>query len=254
MNKQEYQYNFSAQHADTMYNQQQRRQKAGKTLAVLKDSLGDLNGLSLLDIGCSTGIMTALYGPAFGRVTGIDIDEPAVNFAIKNNTEQNIEYHVRDAMNTGFASESFDVITCSHIYEHVPNARKMMDEIFRLLRPGGACYFVAGNRLNLIEGHYKLPFLSIMPKRVAHLYLRLLSRGAHYYETHLTLWSLRELVKDFEILDYTRKIIADPEKFSATELVTPNSLTQKIGLWVVKWFYFLVPNYVWVLVKKVERE
>jgi SAM-dependent methyltransferase len=37
---------------------------------------------------------------------------------------------------------SFDVVICSHVLEHVPEDRRAMAEVFRVLRPGGAAYFM----------------------------------------------------------------------------------------------------------------
>lgn len=34
--------------------------------------------------------------------------------------------------------ESFDLIFCNHVLEHIPDDRKAMDELFRVLRPGGS--------------------------------------------------------------------------------------------------------------------
>ncbi len=52
----------------------------------------------------------------------------------------------------------FDVVTCTHIYEHVPDAQRMMDEIYRVLGTGRRlCYFAAENRIRLWDGHYDLP-------------------------------------------------------------------------------------------------
>ena len=51
-----YQYNYSAI-ADDLYNLNFRQNKAKKTISILVDYLSDTNHLSLLDIGCSTGIM-----------------------------------------------------------------------------------------------------------------------------------------------------------------------------------------------------
>jgi len=124
-------------------------------------------------------------------------------------------------MNTGFDNESFDLVICAQVYEHVPDSKQLLAEIKRLLKPNGICYFAAGNRLNLIEGHYKLPFLSVIPKPLAHVYLLILGRGKYYYENHLTYWRLKRLVLQFEfdVVDYTAKVIYEPEKYSATEIV-----------------------------------
>ncbi len=249
----EYQYGFSEEHPDEMYDIEKRTRKGNKTLAVMLDYLSsegkDPAELSLLDIGCSTGFMTRLYGQSFGEVVGIDIDEGAVRYAQKNNSGVNIRYLVSDSMDTGFDDESFDVISCTHIYEHVPDSERLLSEIYRLLKTGGICYFAAGNRLVLIEGHYGLPLLSVVPKPLAHLYLKILRRGTYYYENHLTYRGLKRLVSSFEINDYTLKVIEDPERYHAQDMIRPGSVKQKIVLGLLKVAYFVSPTYIWVLKK-----
>jgi 2-polyprenyl-3-methyl-5-hydroxy-6-metoxy-1,4-benzoquinol methylase len=245
-----YQYGFSERYSGAMYDEARRTQKGNKMLAIVGEVCGALASKSLLDIGCSTGIMSRLYGESFGRVIGIDIDAPAVDHARQTNASSHVAFLVKSADDTGFDSESFDVVSCTHIYEHVPDAGKMMSEIHRLLRPGGICYFTAGNRLHLIEPHYRLPLLSVIPKPLAHIYLRLLGKGDRYYENHLSLWGLKKLVSRFEVTDYTRKIIQDPVKYFATEMIAPNSLKQKLVLRVLNTAYFLSPTYVWILRKE----
>lgn len=248
-----YQHGFSEAHPEEMYNVGKRSQKGNKALAVLLEHLEgegrDPAGLKVLDIGCSTGFMTRLYGLNFGEVVGIDIDGGAVRYAKRHNSMENIRYFVSDSMNINFEDESFDVVSCTHIYEHVPDSKRLISEIYRVLKKGGICYFAAGNRLNLIEGHYRLPFLSVIPKPLAHLYLRILRRGDYYYENHLTYWGLKRLVFPFQIHDYTLKIIENPEKYYATDMVWPNSFKQKIALLILKAAYFISPTYIWVLKK-----
>jgi len=248
--KYKYQNDFSTKHPNSSLHEiGVRRQKAMKTISVLEDYLTDLGSLSALDIGCSKGLMTSIYADSFEKVTAIDIDKPALAFAIQNNSHTNLAYYHRDAMDTRFEDESFDVIICTHVYEHVPDSRKLMAEIHRLLKVGGVCYFAAGNRLVFLEGHYKLPLLSVVPKYVAHLYLRLFKKGTFYYEKHLTVWSLKKLVSEFKVIDYTQKILMDPQKFHATEMLKPGSLRQKLGLWLLRMAYWLSPSYVWLLQK-----
>jgi len=233
-----------------MYSNTGRLQKANKTLSILRDYFGDLKNINALDIGCSTGIMSNFYSPHFKTLTGVDIDAPAVEFARKNRVSDNAEFIVGDAMNTGLQANHFDLVFCSHIYEHVPDAFKLMEEINRVLKPGGICYFVAGNRLIWLEGHYKLPLLSVVPKFIAHKYLKVLGKGDFYYETHYTYWTLKRLVSKFEVLDYTLRTISEPEKFYATEMIAPGSFSQKIYLFILSIAYWLSPTYIWLLKKK----
>ena len=40
-------------------------------------------------------------------------------------------------MKLSFKENSFDIVICTHVYEHVPNSKKLFDEIYRVLKPGG---------------------------------------------------------------------------------------------------------------------
>ncbi len=247
-----YQDGYCERFAEYQFDEARQKQKAMKTLSVLEDFCGgpgSLEKLTLLDMGCSAGLMTRLYSKKFNRTVGIDIDSPAVEYAAANYSSEKLEFLVRDAMNTGLESESFDVATCTHIYEHVPDYTKLMAEIHRVLKKGGICYFAAQNRLSLIEPHYFLPLLSVVPKPVAHVYFRLFGKGDFYYENLLTLGQLRNLVAGFECHDYTIKIMDDPVKYYATELLAPGSLKQRLALAFVRTAYFLCPTYIWILKK-----
>jgi len=61
-----------------MHDEHARRQKARKIIRVLHHYLGrdDLNGLSALDIGCSTGIIASELAADGATATGVDIDVP----------------------------------------------------------------------------------------------------------------------------------------------------------------------------------
>lgn len=246
-----YQHNFSRMVDGAMYDRQTREKKAITILAVLQDFFQNSNtsSLTLLDIGTSTGIIDNFLADHFGQITGIDIDEEAVEYANKSFQKNNLYFKTADAMNLNFADSSFDVVLCTHIYEHVPNAQIMIKEIFRALKPGGVCYFAAGNRLSLMEPHYRLPFLSIVPRPLAHIYMKVTGKGDHYHEKHLALPGLHKLVSDFTMHDYTKKIIDDPSRFKADYMLKPASTKHKIAKFIINNAYWLCPTYIWILQK-----
>ena len=245
-----YQENFSLQHPEIYFNSDGRAPKAEKMLCILRDALGpDLQQLHALDIGCSTGAMCQVLADHFGEVTGIDIDRPAIEYANRTHGSDRLRFLIGDAMQTGLDSDSIDVVVCAHVYEHVPDPVRMMAEIHRVLRRGGVCYFAAENRFVWREGDYRLPLLSVMPKWLAHHYIRLAGKADHYYETLLTYWQLKRLTAAFKREDYTRRVVAEPDTFAATDMVPPGSWRQRIALALIDHAYWLFPNYLWVLRK-----
>ena len=227
-----------------------RFQKFKKMLGVIKDFYPDTKSLNCLDIGCSNGIITSFLRDHFSRVIGIDIDEEAIRYARAHHSSSQVQFLVGDSMVLPFPNSTIDVVICNHIYEHVPDARMMIEEIYRVLKENGFCYLAAANKYMIIEGHYHLPFLSWLPKFLAHLYLRVSRKGNVYYEKHLSLRGLRKMVWKFAIRDYTLSIIHDPEKFSATDLFNPSTISYRLIRWLAPYLYPLIPTYIWILTKK----
>ena len=88
----------------------------------------------------------------------------------------------------------------------------MMNEIHRVLKMGGVCYFAAGNRLMYNEPHHNLPLLSVLPRPLAHIYIRMAGKANFYYEKHLSYWGLKQLVQQFKRVDYTVAVTIESEK------------------------------------------
>jgi ubiquinone/menaquinone biosynthesis C-methylase UbiE len=252
----DYQRDFSELHPKTVFDELGRLQKARKTVAVILDALRQA-GINpretrLLDIGCSTGILTRHYAEFFGKVVGVDIDDGAVEWARQNRAAYNVSYKVGDSMELPFLTGDFELVTCTHIYEHVPDSQRMLDEIHRVLRPGGMCFFAAENRLRVWDGHYNLPFVTVLPRPLANLYVRVTGRGQRRYETHRTLWGLKRLVRAFEVTDYTRAVVRDPKRFEATDMIWPGSPKQKAANVILTVAYWASPTYLWILRKPEE--
>ena len=154
-----YQRDFSKQFPIVL-NASERRQKARKIIRILQESLQQsLSNLRCLEIGSSGGGMSVVFGEEFGFVAAGDIDLPAVELANKVNQSPNLnlQYAAIDAMALPFPENLFDVVICSHVYEHVPDAKRLMAEIERALAPGGICYFgcaLLSRKVSPFEGQF----------------------------------------------------------------------------------------------------
>ena len=98
-------------------------------------------GARLLDVGFGSGAFLDLALSAGWWVAGADPDAKAVEAARKRGL------HVRQGFIDTFADmpASFDVITLSHVIEHVHNPETFTKEVYRLLKPGGIVWIDTPN-------------------------------------------------------------------------------------------------------------
>jgi 2-polyprenyl-3-methyl-5-hydroxy-6-metoxy-1,4-benzoquinol methylase len=97
-------------------------------------SLGDAPAGRLLDVGCGSGTFLARMAGRGWQVTGVDFDPSAVETARRH---PGVDVHVGgiDSLPDDFGP--FDVITASHVIEHVDSPGEFLAHCRRLLKPGG---------------------------------------------------------------------------------------------------------------------
>ena len=210
----EYQLEY-AKGRPQMYHKKSREQKGIRITKTLSDFFGKekIKNLKILDVGASTGIIDNILAKSFKEVIGTDIDKEAIVFAKKSFKKKNLKFKVEDAMKLTFKDNSFDVVICTHVYEHVPNPKKLFSEIYRVLKPGGVCYLAAQNKLWPLEAHHNLLFLSYLPKNLGDIYIRTFTDKKEYYEHPMNYWELQKMLNKFTIHEYTSKILSNPNKF-----------------------------------------
>ncbi|WP_022881182.1 class I SAM-dependent methyltransferase [Gryllotalpicola ginsengisoli] len=226
-------------------NEETRRRKAQKILSVVKHALGrdDLDGISALDVGCSTGILADSLADAGAQAHGVDIDEPGVQRAAQR-FGHHVDFQVASGDALPYDDESMDLVTFNHIYEHVVSPEAVVAQIRRVLKPSGIAYFGFGQRLVVIEPHYKLPFLSWLPQKAADLYMQATGKGDNYYEQFRFRGELRKLVKDFDVWDYTFPVLVEPEAFANDDLAP--GWARHASKEVLTALLPLIPTYIWV--------
>jgi SAM-dependent methyltransferase len=244
-----YQPEFSTMY-ESMHSVEERRRKAATMVAILREALGErLAGANTLNLGCSTGIIDEYIAGHVATMTGVDIDEPAIRLASSQRVAPNLQFRIGDAMHLDFADQTFDIVICSQVYEHVPDAVRLMEEIHRVLRDGGVCYFAATNRWAVVEKHHRLPFLSWLPPRLADRYMRWAGKGESYYERHLGYGPLSRLVSAFRREDYTGKVLAQPERYAAGYMFNGN-MKRLIARTIFHGIRPMFPGYIWLLWKE----
>lgn len=107
----------------------------------------------LLDVGCGTGYLFELLQPAENSEwVGIDISPRMIEMARAKNIP-GAEFLVGTANHLPFTEASFDVVVCSQSFHHYPYQREAMNEVWRVLKPGGL-YILADTGLGGLGGWF----------------------------------------------------------------------------------------------------
>ena len=108
----------------------------------------DYRGAEALDVGCGGGILAEEFAGMGFRVTGIDPSEPSLATARRHAKSMGlpIDYRQGTGESIPFADQTFPVIYCCDVLEHVRDLPKVMSEIYRVMKPGGVFFFDTLNR------------------------------------------------------------------------------------------------------------
>lgn len=109
------------------------------------DAIQDIKseGKVALDIGSGTGRLTSLLQPRFEQVTGVDLSPGMVAYASQKYTNvQNLQFMQGDAEALPIVKSSVDFVFSSMTLQWCNPINKSLDEIMRVLRPGGQALLV----------------------------------------------------------------------------------------------------------------
>lgn len=111
-------------------------------------------GMRVLDLACGSGEpsldIAKVVGPE-GRVVAVDVVEEMLRVAEENAVAAgltNMSFQLADACKLSFPGGSFDAVTCRFGVMYFTDQRAAMEEVRRVLKPGGRACFVAWGPLN----------------------------------------------------------------------------------------------------------
>jgi 2-polyprenyl-6-hydroxyphenyl methylase/3-demethylubiquinone-9 3-methyltransferase len=153
----------------------------------------DLAGKKILDVGCGGGILAEGLARQGASVTGIDLAEKSLKVAKLHLFESKLEVDYRCIPVEQLATEepeSYDIITCMEMLEHVPSPASVVAACARLVKPGGWVFFSTLNR------NAKSYMLAVVG---AEYVLGMLPRGTHDYAKFIKPSELARMTRNAEI-------------------------------------------------------
>jgi len=122
----------------------------------------------VLEVGVGTGISLDAY-PPYVHVTAIDPSDDMLAHALakaRENRWGHVDLRNGDAQKLDFPDNSFDWVTSFHVITVVPDARRVMDEMVRVCKPGGRVvvisHFASPNPLLFLLGTIINPITKLL--------------------------------------------------------------------------------------------
>lgn len=122
-----------------------------------------LRGKQVLEIGCGTGALAAIFAQQQALISSIDLTHRAVVYtkrrfelcALKGNILQ------MDAQTLGFRDKTFDFVWSWGVIHHSQNPERIVSEMYRVLKPGGKASIMVYNRNSIYFWVYLMLFRGI---------------------------------------------------------------------------------------------
>jgi ubiquinone/menaquinone biosynthesis C-methylase UbiE len=98
-------------------------------------------GKRVLEVGCGLGTDLVQFARGGAIVTGIDLSSTSIELVKKRFALYGLSVDARtaDAEHLPFDENSFDLVYSFGVLHHTPNTQKALDEVYRVLKPGGEC-------------------------------------------------------------------------------------------------------------------
>jgi len=193
----------------------------------IEHNIGSINGMKILDVGSGFGILSntlKLLRYSF-EYHAIEMDKSCRKVLTKKGASSVSEDP------KGCPATDFDLVVCSHVIEHIPHPVLFLQDLTKMLRPGGYLFIEVPNQGYLFKSDYGTHLLFFSPQSLRSLLSNL--AGLSLYDLTTVGSSLNILVEKREmeskklpdegilprLLMYTKMRLPTPVKRSALWLL-----------------------------------
>ncbi|HWF85847.1 MAG TPA: class I SAM-dependent methyltransferase [Vicinamibacterales bacterium] len=115
-------------------------------------------GQLVLEVGCGAGVDLARFAKGGAFVTGVDLSSSAIDLARANLAQQGLtaDLRVADGEQLPFADAAFDFVFAHGVVQYTAHPERLIDEVRRVLKPGGEAVFQVYNRISWLNALSKL--------------------------------------------------------------------------------------------------
>ena len=183
-----------------------------------------LDGARALDIGAGSGGLAIALAERGAHVTALEPDETRRRWAAARiaGHAAGVELCEGVAEHLPFADASFDLVTMDSVLEHVESPARTIEEVSRVLAPGGTLFLSWPNKASLLtiwrDPHYQMTGVVLLPRRVGAFYVERVRRSERGYWVNVIprrRWVqrrfLREGVRLQRLIPEGLEKIGDPE-------------------------------------------
>jgi 2-polyprenyl-3-methyl-5-hydroxy-6-metoxy-1,4-benzoquinol methylase len=134
-----------------------------------------IRGERVLDIGCSQGIASLLAARAGHTVVGVDVEEPAMEYARRalaaesEAVQRRITFLLANIFETDLGGATFDTVLLGEMLEHQTEPRALLERALTFLAPGGVLVVTSPFGYHPHDDHKVTFYLSAFVEMVAGL-------------------------------------------------------------------------------------
>lgn len=196
------------------------------------DERVDLRGKRALDVGCSTGGLVLTIGLRGADAVGLEPDGEAIRVASRR-VPGRVVRGVGQAL--PFREAVFDVVVLMSVLEHTPTPREILQEVVRILRPGGRLWLTVPNHIRWTENHYRIFWPPYLPRPLARVYLRLRGKPTAYLDHiyYRNPFTIRKMLRGLPVrIRDTRKEFLEDKLKRPDTINTPR--IRSIARWITR--------------------